>query len=370
MPPVGGFAALCVRGTAPSIIERASVRGDFSKIKFSPNFDSLTGSITIHFETYRISHNGIKVQLAGHLDLAGKCDTNVFCVEATLPSVELVHGHKRLDFHLTIPQHQSFPTPFVSSHGSLTYRIYAYIKRGYCWDSLASKVLKFKGHYNILHLEPNPFHETKVMSINTGEVKSTFRVPNTVAIMGQCDGIQGILELNGVLGKSQVDATLTFFRNTSYGGDCFTEIILSQSRHAETHQTNAEFRWSIDVPMMKRISYSHPMYSVHYYIKYEVLLGIDGEQYASANGVVELEIGTSRDSHTTEAIATSSRTNINTNEAINEANGVPEVNRRRSAMSLVSMMSLPPAYSQLSSMFGSMMSLETLPPQYEDLKKE
>lgn len=86
-----------------------------------------------------------------------------------------------------------------------------------------------------------------------------------------------------------------------------------------------------------------------------MLLGINGEQYASANGVVEVEIGTTRDSDTTEAEAGNSRTT----EAINQSNGISEANRRRSAMSLVSMMSLPPAYSQLSSMFGSMMSLET-----------
>lgn len=119
----------------------------------------------------------------------------------------------------------------------------------------------------MLHLEPNPFHDIKVMPTSTGEVKSTFRVPHTVAIMGQSDGLQGILELCGVLENSQVEATLTFFRNTSYGVDRFTEIILSQSRHAEIHQSNTEFRWSIDVPVMKRISYSNDMYSVRYYLK-------------------------------------------------------------------------------------------------------
>lgn len=84
MPPVGGFVALCVHGQH-TIVERASVRGDFFKIKFSPNFDSLKGNIMVHFETYRISHKGIKVRLVGHLNLEEKCDTNIFCVETTLP---------------------------------------------------------------------------------------------------------------------------------------------------------------------------------------------------------------------------------------------------------------------------------------------
>lgn len=84
MPPVGGFVALCVHGQR-TFVDRASVRGDFYKIKFSPNFDFLKGNIMIHFETYRISHKGIKVELVGHLDLNGKCDTNIFCVETILP---------------------------------------------------------------------------------------------------------------------------------------------------------------------------------------------------------------------------------------------------------------------------------------------
>lgn len=84
MPPVGGFVALCVHGQR-TIMDRASVHGDFYKIKFSPNFDSLKGNIMIHFETYRISHKGIKVQLVGHLDLVGKCDTNIFSLETMLP---------------------------------------------------------------------------------------------------------------------------------------------------------------------------------------------------------------------------------------------------------------------------------------------
>lgn len=157
----------------------------------------------------------------------------------------------------------------MSSNGNLTYRIYALIKRDGLWKSFENKLLNFKGCYNLLHMEPNPFVESKVVRIKASEIVSTFTVPSTVAIMGQCDGLQGILELKGVM-ESQVNATLIFFRNISYTGNVHTEVILSENRQAETHQNNATFKWTIAVPMMKRISYSDdlvPMYSVRYYLK-------------------------------------------------------------------------------------------------------
>lgn len=147
--------------------------------------------------------------------------------------------------------------------------MYALIKRDNAWEILATKLVNFKGYYNVLHMELNPFVERKAIRKKAGDVVSIFRVPNTVAIMGQSDGLQGILELQGVL-KSQVNASLTFFRNITYEGNIHTEVILSQNRQAEIHENNAIFKWIIAVPMMKRISYSDeaiPMYSVRYYLK-------------------------------------------------------------------------------------------------------
>lgn len=225
-------------------------------------------------------------------------------------------------------------------------------------------------------MELNPFVESKLIKIKTGEVVSTFRVPNTVAVMGQCEGLEGVLELRG-LSDSQVNATLTFFRNINYGGNIHTEVILSQTRHAEIHQNNALFKWTVVVPMMKRSSYTNeliPMYYVRYYLKvyclhrnkiaifhfnlfyeqYEVFLGQlgDGDEYAAVNGVVEVEIGTSRD-------PCGFKTYDNTNGATNQNAEISSSHRRKSVVSLVSMLSLPPAYSQLPSRSGSMMSLET-----------
>lgn len=120
-------------------------------------------------------------------------------------------------------------------------------------------------------MELKPFEEHKVMQIKAGEVVSTFTVPNTTAIIGQCDGLEGILELQGAgVLDSQVNATLTFFRNIKYGENIHTEVILSQNRRAEIRQNFALFHWTIAVPMMKRISYSDeliPQYFVRYYLK-------------------------------------------------------------------------------------------------------
>lgn len=74
------------------------------------------------------------------------------------------------------------------------------------------------------------------------------------------------------------------------------------------------------------------------------------EPHSVVSGVVQVEIGTSRDP---------SETYDNAIGAANHNNAVPQRDRRKSVMSLVSMLSLPPAYSQLISRSGSMMSLET-----------
>lgn len=288
----------------------------------------------------------------------------------------MLHGQKRLSFDLTIPKRQPYPTPFVTSNGSLTYRIVALIQRDDTWEIFAKKLVNFKGYYNVLHMALSPFVESKLMQTKAGEVVSTFSVPDTVAVMGQCEGLEAVLELRG-LSESQVDATLTFFRNISYGGNIHTEIILSQNRHAYIHQSTALFKWTVVVPMMKRSSYSNelvPMYSVRYYLKvcfhyrieiltfyfhlfneqYEAFLSQLGaeEQYAGVNGVVEVEIGTARD-------LCGYTTDDNTNGAVNQNSEINSTHRRKSVMSLVSMLSLPPAYSQLISRSGSMMSLET-----------
>lgn len=89
---------------------------------------------------------------------------------------------------------------------------------------------------------------------------------------------------------------------------------------------------------------------IFFSLKYEVFLESGSEeQHAAVNGVVEIEIGTSRN-------PSGQNSNDNASGATNQTS---EIGKRKSVMSLVSMLSLPPAYSQLHSRSGSMMSLET-----------
>lgn len=180
----------------------------------------------------------------------------------------MLHGLKRCNFNLKLLPKKSYPTPFMSSDGSLTYRIDALIRRYDSWKLIATKMVNFNGYYNVGHImEMNPFVEMKIIQNKTGELVSTFRVPNTVAVMGQCEGIEGILELKGVL-ESKVNATLTFFRNIEgNGGNVHTETIFSQNRQAEINQNNVLLKWTVVVPMMKRNSFSYKQYSVRYYFK-------------------------------------------------------------------------------------------------------
>lgn len=185
------------------------------------------------------------------------------------PGDDLVRGQKRCNFTLTLPPGHSYPTPFMTSNGSLTYRLAALIQRDDIWEVFAKKLINFKGYYNVQYLDLNPIVETKRIQIKTGEVVSTFTVPNTVVVMGRCESLEGILELHGLL-ESQLNATLTLYRNIIYGGNVHTETIFSQNRQSPVNQNNAYFKWTIVVPMMSRSSYSNeltPTYAVRYYLK-------------------------------------------------------------------------------------------------------
>lgn len=72
MPPVGGFVALCVQGGMAPEVQKANIFGDFSKIEFTPNSDTIKGKLTILFDTYRICHGGIRVRLVGRLELRNR----------------------------------------------------------------------------------------------------------------------------------------------------------------------------------------------------------------------------------------------------------------------------------------------------------
>ncbi|KAJ6625718.1 hypothetical protein Bhyg_16485 [Pseudolycoriella hygida] len=363
MPPVGGFVALCAQGRMQEAPK--AIYGNFHKVDIAPNRDIIKGKLMINFNSYRISHGGIKIRLEGYLEMArmhNQIDIMKHCPAETIISREdLVRGHTQLNFTLTIPTGRSYPAAFVSPNASITYRIVALILRDHTWEVFAKKPINFKGYYNVDRMELRPFVEKKIFQMKTGDVTSTLTVPNTVAAMGR---LEGFLELNGLLG-GRANATLTLLRKVNYDGNVQTETILSQSRQAEVDQSNASFQWTVVIPMMMKSSFSREniyMYYVRYYLKYEVFLEQMGDEKPYSlvvNGIVEVEVGTTRGDNTS----------ASTNHGVPQ----PQNSRRSSVMSLtsfMSMLSLPPAYSQLQSRSASMMSLETLPPRYDEVERQ
>lgn len=86
MPPVGGFVALsgvmsgggggCRAFSFQSFgAQTETIKGDFFKIEYAPNSDTLKGRLMINFNSSRVRHNGIKVSLEGYLKLALKNST-------------------------------------------------------------------------------------------------------------------------------------------------------------------------------------------------------------------------------------------------------------------------------------------------------
>lgn len=74
---VGGFVALCVTGRGQCVeVQKTKIYGDFFKVEFTPNSDTLTGKLMINFNAYRICHGGIKVRLEGNLEVMGKQSTS------------------------------------------------------------------------------------------------------------------------------------------------------------------------------------------------------------------------------------------------------------------------------------------------------
>lgn len=71
--PVGGFAALCVRGSM-TIDTTTWVGGEFHRIKILPPFHTIKGTLCLNFNTYRISHKGIILRLEANLEKIPKTD--------------------------------------------------------------------------------------------------------------------------------------------------------------------------------------------------------------------------------------------------------------------------------------------------------
>lgn len=80
---VGGFVALCVNNAGPrrwhKDILKSAIHGNFFKIKCPPPFDTIKGKLIVYFNTYRISHGGIKIRLSGRLQIQNQNADDIFC---------------------------------------------------------------------------------------------------------------------------------------------------------------------------------------------------------------------------------------------------------------------------------------------------
>lgn len=171
-------------------------------------------------------------------------------------------SQKRMNFTFNIPLDRTYPTSFMTSNGSLSYSLVAYIKRGY-WKSLAWKVVNFKGFYNMTHLESGEFVDRKL--VQDDKITSIFTVPSVTVVNGCNESLKATLRLNGLI-KNRVNATLTFLRNINYRSNMQSQKIWSSTKQTE-QKDDILFEWSFIVPSLSRASYVHHLYSVQYFLK-------------------------------------------------------------------------------------------------------
>lgn len=182
---------------------------------------------------------------------------------------DLVGGRQKFNFVVNIPPGGTYPTPFMTYNGSLSYRLVALIKRDDNWEIIASKLLDFKGFYNISGIPLDP--SVDMQFLQGGEIKSTFTVANPMVVMGCGESLKATLLLEGLIVENHVNATLTLLKIINYGSNVHTDIIWSRNQLMEYPQNkNILFEWKVVIPLMLRASYFNeliPMYSVRYYLK-------------------------------------------------------------------------------------------------------
>lgn len=177
---------------------------------------------------------------------------------------------KRLKFSLNIPNDRICPTSFISSNGSLTYRLVALIKRQerLQWDTVVNKLLlDFKGYYNISDMELGPSVDFK--QFFDGKITSIFTLNKPVLLIGMDTNLNAKLELEGVL-HYDVEVTVTLLRKTKCLENVKSEIIALQKQQAESTDNTTTFMWNFEVPQISRVTYGNeltPVYSVQYFVK-------------------------------------------------------------------------------------------------------
>ncbi|KAJ6641880.1 hypothetical protein Bhyg_06825 [Pseudolycoriella hygida] len=370
MPLVGLGGYMLNKHNGPPQTPPARITGEFRKIKILPSHNRITGLLFLHYNaTYgnKISYDGIKISMlfkpmAQGMNTASNATQALeYCPLETKLPCDHFRGQKRISFTLDIPQDRILPTSFMSSYGSLTYRLVARITRNKeaSWEAITDKLLPdFKGYYNISGLEFGAsvdfkqFYEEKIISI--------FTINKPALIIGRDTNFGATLELEGIL-DFNVDVTVKLLRTTRFGETMKTEIILLQRQQGDFHENNTILKWNFDLPQVSRATYvdaNIPNFSVRYFARYEATfkpLKDDGGVLVDGLGFIEVKVGTTSDDGSSSTMSP------------DPIDPVPHMMIAGRRGSVTSMTTLPPAYSQLSSRSGSVLSLETQPPCYDDL---
>lgn len=162
------------------------------------------------------------------------------------------------------------PTSFISSNGSLTYRLIALIRRDKndAWKIISNKLLlDFKGYYSVSEMEFGPSVDSKLFL--DGKITSIFTLNKPVLLVGRSTNLIATLELEGILGYN-VDVTVTFLRKTKCGDNVHNETISTGKQQLDFHENDTVFKWNFDVPLISRATYAcdlTPFYSVQYFVK-------------------------------------------------------------------------------------------------------
>lgn len=162
------------------------------------------------------------------------------------------------------------PTPFISSIGSLSYRLVALITKdkNKSWEIIVNKLLMdFKGNYNVSGLEFDPSVDLK--QFLEGKITTIFTLNKPVLLIRRDTVLSATLELEGILAYN-VDVTVKFLRTTKIGENVKTEIISLQKQQANSHENINIFKWNFDVSSISTATYVNeltPVYSVRYFIK-------------------------------------------------------------------------------------------------------
>lgn len=260
--------------------------------------------------------------------------------------------------------------------GSLSYRLVAKFAKYSIdsWEILASKLLlNFKGCYNVSVLEFDPSIDCK--QFMDGRISSTLTLNKPVLLVRRDTVLTAMLELEGIR-DYKVDIVVTFQRKTQIGENVKTENLSRQKKKTNVRKDIMAFEWNLDFPLISTATYVNeltPMYSVRYFVKvsfrfqrksrveitfstfffcYIFQYSISFKQLndgaactdGQGEGIVEVKVGTTFE---------------NSSDPSKITDHLEKLTLESRRSSVTSMLTLPPAYSELSSRTESVMSLET-----------